>query len=164
MQTVRRETFGVCATEHCCGRVACDCARRAGVQQPEVRYVEREGKCLAYEVFGSGPCDVIAFQSCCPIDLIWELPQLASFMEALGQMARVIVWDPRGSGASDPFSDPGAAILEISSDDALAVLDATGSDRATYFDMSAGATGVVFAATYPQRVRSLIVNNLRSSF
>jgi class 3 adenylate cyclase len=126
--------------------------------------VEREGKCLAYEVFGNGPCDVIAFQSCCPIDLIWELPQLASFMEVLGQTARVIVWDPRGTGASDPFSDPGAATLEISCDDALAVLDATGTDRATFFDMSQGVTGVMFAATYPRRVRSLIVSNLRSSF
>src|SRR5262245_59661704 len=85
-------------------------------------------------------------------------------MEALGQMARVIVWDLRGTGASDPYSDPGAAALEITSDDALAVLDATRADRATYFDMSAGVSGVMFAATYPQRVRSLIVSNLRSSF
>jgi class 3 adenylate cyclase len=126
--------------------------------------VEREGKCLAYEVFGTGPIDVVVFQSCCPIDLLWELPQLSSFMETLGGFARMIVFDPRGQGASDHISDPGVASFEAGCDDILAVLDAARADQTTYFDMSRGTTGVAFAATYPQRVRSLIVSHLRPSF
>jgi hypothetical protein len=71
------------------------------VPEPEVRYVEREGKCLAYAIFGTGPVDLLVFQGSCPIDLLWDLPQLASFMDTLAEWARVIVWDPRGQGASD---------------------------------------------------------------
>ena len=126
--------------------------------------MEREGKCLAYEVFGAGPIDLVAFQSCCPIDLVWDLPQLSSFMETLGGWARVIVYDPRGQGASDPVTDRGVAGFEESIDDALAVLDAAHADQASFFDMSRGLTGIAIAATYPQRVRSLIVSHLRPSF
>ena len=48
-----------------------------------------------------------------PIDLMWDLPQLASFMETLGGFARVIAFDIRGTGASDPIPDFGAATVEM---------------------------------------------------
>ncbi len=145
------------------GRVRTDRARLGVVQAVEVRYAERDGKCLAFEVFGDGPCDVLVQQVCYPIDLTWDLPQLASFMQTLGSFARVIAFDSRGEGASDPISDPGAATLEGWCDDVLAVLDAAGADRVTCFDMTVGVGGVVLAATYPDRVRSLIVTHLRTS-
>ena len=121
-------------------------------------------KYLAYEVFGTGPTDLLIAQRACPIDLLWDLPQLASFMEALGEFARVIVFDESGSGASDSFPDWGAATLEMGCDDILAVLDATQSGRVTLFDLAFGLSGVTFAAIYPQRVQSVIVNTLRPSF
>ena len=130
----------------------------------EVRYAVRDGKRLAFEVFGSGPSDLAVVQSEFPIDLMWDLPQLASFMETLGGFARVIAFDIRGAGASDPIPDFGAATVETMADDLLAVLDAADSERATLFDMSFGLLSVLFAATYPQRVRSLILTNLRPSF
>jgi class 3 adenylate cyclase len=133
------------------------------VREPEVRFAEHEESCIAYAVFGTGPCDLLVYQYSCPIDLMWQLPQLAAFMEALGGMARVIVYDPRGQGASDPMDDPGAATLETSCDDALAVLNAAGVERATFLDMAGGMFGLTHAATYPQRMRSLIVNNLLTS-
>jgi class 3 adenylate cyclase len=130
----------------------------------EVRYAVRDGKRLAYEVFGSGPCDVAVMKMGFPIDLMWDLPQLAEFMETLGGFARVIAFDSRGTGSSDPIPDLGVATIETTADDLVAVLDAAGSERATLFDIASGVTSVVFAATYPQRVRSLILCNLRSSF
>jgi class 3 adenylate cyclase len=133
------------------------------VRDAEVRFAEHDGKWLAYEVFGSGPSDVLVWQAVCPIDLIWELPQLASFMETLGGFARVIVFDPLGQGASDPI-EWGAASLERLSDTVLAVLDAAHVDRVTFFDTAFGVNAVPFAATYPQRVRSLILTNLRPFF
>jgi class 3 adenylate cyclase len=133
------------------------------MQGVDVRYAERDGKCLAFEVFGDGPCDVLVHQVCYPIDLTWDLPQLATFMQTLGGFARVIAFDSRGEGASDPISDPGAATLEGWCDDTLAVLDAAGADRVTCFDMTTGVGGVILAATYPDRVRSLIVTHLRTS-
>jgi class 3 adenylate cyclase/pimeloyl-ACP methyl ester carboxylesterase len=134
------------------------------VRDAEVRYAVRDGTRLAYEVFGTGSCDIVLFQSVCPIDLMWDLPELASFLETLGTIGRVIAYDPRGLGASDPSSDDGAAIIETHADDLLAVLSASGSRRATIFDLNYGLVSSVFAATHPQHVRSLIMCHLRTSF
>jgi len=57
----------------------------------EVKYAVRDGGRIAYEVFGSGPIDLVFnTYGTCPIDLIWDLPQLARFMDVLGGVARVI--------------------------------------------------------------------------
>jgi class 3 adenylate cyclase len=119
---------------------------------------------MAYEVFGTGPVDVILGQAFCPIDLIWYLPQFASFMEALGGFARVIVFDGLGEGASDSFFFLEATTVEAIADQLSAVLDAAHVDRATFFDMAYGVNAVTFAAMHPQRVRSLILSHLRPSF
>ena len=133
----------------------------------EVEFAIRDGASIAYEVFGSGPVDlVLAVGTTAPIDLMWELPQLAEFLDGLGEVARVIAYDPRGFGASDslPTTD-GAAGLENQAADVLAVLDAAGSARATICNlMTAASFEVVFASTHPERIRSIILSNLRSSF
>jgi len=133
------------------------------VRQPEVRYAEQNGDYLAFTVFGDGPVDLAVTQARFPIDLMWDLPQLAGFMEALGRVARVIAWDHRGFGASDPISYTDSRI-EALADDLNAVLEAAGSDRATVFQMGAGPHSVVHAASHPDRVRSLILVNFRPSF
>jgi class 3 adenylate cyclase len=134
------------------------------VRDAEVRFAEYEGGYVAYSVFGDGPHDLAITHSRIPIDLIWEFPQFAMFMEALGRMARVIVLDARGHGASDPIRDPTASNIEIFADGVLAVLDAADSDQAAMFNIGAGAHGALFAASYPERVRSLILVNLRSHY
>jgi class 3 adenylate cyclase len=133
------------------------------VRETEVRFAEHAGNYLAYSVFGEGRHDLAVKNWRFPIDLMWECPQLSAFMEALGRMARVIVHDSRGCGASDTIAEPGAAFAEETADDLLAVLDAAGSDQVIMFDMGMSAS-LVYAATYPERVRSLIVTNLRTSF
>jgi class 3 adenylate cyclase len=134
------------------------------VRDVEVKFAVRDGACIAYEVFGSGPIDVVVEPgNTFPIDLMWDLPQLAEFMDALGQIARVIAFDARGMGASDPLPTMGAAAtLENQASDLLAVMDAAGSDRATLLSFGGGVE-IVLAATYPQRVRSMILNNFRPS-
>ena len=135
------------------------------VRDIDVEYAVRDGASIAFEIFGSGPVDLLIQQTLFPIDLMWDLPQLADFMDALGRVARVIAYDPRGHGASDPLpTTDGAAGTESSADDMLAVLDAAGTDRVTIFDMTLGTTALSFAATYPERVRSLIFAQMRSSF
>lgn len=131
---------------------------------PEVRYAVRDGHSLAFEVFGDGPCDLVLLQSACPIDLLWDLPQLATFLERLGGLARVIAYDPRGQGASDRNPHIGAANMEHNCDDLLAVLDEVGSDRASILSLHGGTVAVMFAASYPERVQSLIVAHLRLSY
>lgn len=130
----------------------------------DVEYAVRDGASIAFEIFGGGPVDVLVQQTLFPIDLMWDLPQLADFMDALGAIARVVVYDPRGHGASDPLpTTDGAAGTESSADDLMAVLDAAGCDRVTIFDMTLGTTALTFAATHPERVRSLIFAQLRTS-
>jgi class 3 adenylate cyclase len=133
------------------------------VREAEVRYAERDGDYLAFSVFGEGPNDLAVAQGRFPIDLMWELPQLATFMEALGRLARVIVWDSRGVGASDPLRDVSAANAEAFADDLVTVLDAAASDRVSIFGLGSPPS-LIFAATYPERVRSLIAVNFRLSF
>jgi class 3 adenylate cyclase len=132
---------------------------------PEVQYARtRDGAYVAYEIFGSGPTDLVLNLNLFPIDLMWDLPQLAHFLDALGQLARVIAYDLRGTGASDPLptTSPDAG-LESQAADLLTVLDAAGSDRATLLTYT-GTVELVIAATYPDRVGSLIVANLRASY
>ena len=135
------------------------------VRDVEVDFTVHDGAYIAYEVFGVGPVDLVVEPGITfPIDLMWELPQLAEFMDSLAQIARVIAYDGRGLGASDPLSptDP-AATLETQAADLLAVLDAVGSKQASILSFSAQAD-LVIAATYPERVRSLIIDNLRPSY
>jgi class 3 adenylate cyclase len=133
------------------------------VRDPEVRYADWGGKSIAYAVFGSGRRDIVVYQTWCPIDLMWELPQLAAFMETLGGLARVIVFDPLGIGASDPIDDLRAATPEMLTDYVGAVVAAVQARRVVLLDAT-GAWGAQIAATNPQRVQSLIAVNLRASF
>ena len=98
------------------------------MRDAEVRYAEHDGRFVSYEVFGSGPSDLMVWQNSFPIDLLWDLPQLASFMETLGRFARVIVFDEFGHGASDPIPDISAASLETLDDSVVAVLDAADAE------------------------------------
>ncbi len=132
----------------------------------DVQFAKRDGAYLAYEIFGTGPIDLVVRPSnSFPIDHMWDLPQLAEFMDGLGRIARVIAYDNRGFGASDPISTTDqVAGLESDAADLLAVLDAAGCERPTLFSLTFGIAEVVFAATYPQRVRSLILNGFRASY
>jgi class 3 adenylate cyclase len=136
------------------------------MRDTEVHFARRDGACIAYEVFGTGSVDLVLRPSnSFPIDLMWDLPQLVEFLDALGRVARVIAYDNRGFGASDPISTTEqAAGLESDAADMLAVLDATGCERPTLFSLSFGIAEVAFAATYPQRVRSLILNSFRGRY
>lgn len=136
-----------------------------GVRHAEVRYAERDGDYLAFTVFGEGPTDLAIPQARFPIDLMWEWPHLATFMEALGRLARVITWDVRGHGASDPTPYTSASSTETFADDMSAVLRAADSERASLFEMgSGGASCPLYAATYPERVQSLILVHVRRSY
>jgi pimeloyl-ACP methyl ester carboxylesterase len=90
------------------------------------------------------------------LELAWEHPPYERFMRRLSAFARVIVFDKRGSGLSDPVDR--AATIEERNDDIRAVMDAVGSERADLFGMSEGANMAgVFAASFPERVSGLVL-------
>jgi len=124
---------------------------------PQTRYARSGEVGIAYQVFGEGELDlVVAFPFLSHLDLMWENPALSRFVDRLGSFARVLVFDRRGVGLSDPVA--GAPTLEERMDDVRAVMDAAGSERAALLGMSEGATMcVLFAATYPERTSALVL-------
>ena len=124
---------------------------------PETRYAKSGELRIAYQVVGGGPLDLVfapGFVS--NIDLDWEMPERAYFFGRLSAFSRLIRFDKRGTGLSD--RDVGIASLEERMDDVRAVMDAAGSERAALCGVSeGGAMSILFAATYPQRTRALVL-------
>jgi class 3 adenylate cyclase len=112
---------------------------------------------IAYQVTGEGPFDLVlvpGFFSHLEIDR--ELPGYAHFLERLASFARLITFDKRGTGLSD--RGVGLPDLETRMDDVRAVMDAAGSPSAALFGYSEGGPMcVLFAATYPERTRALVL-------
>src|SRR5262249_2054725 len=91
------------------------------------------------------------------LDMQWELPPMSRFFKRLASFSRLVLFDKRGTGLSDPVSD--VPTLEQRVDDVRAVLDACGSERAALFGVSEGGPmSLMFAATHPTRVSALILH------
>jgi len=123
--------------------------------QPETRYARSGDVNIAYQVVGDGPFDLVhvpPFVS--HVELSWQVPGTAFFNERLASFSRLIRFDKRGQGMSDPVS--GASTLETRMDDVRAVMDAVASERAALLGVSEGGPmSILFAATYPERVWAL---------
>ena len=121
------------------------------------RYADSDGVNIAYQVHGGGELDLVfvpGFVS--HVEVIWEHPAAARFLRRLASFARLIVFDKRGQGLSDRPGNP--PTLEESMDDLRAVLEATGCERPSIFGISEGGPmSMLFAATYPEHVSSLIL-------
>jgi pimeloyl-ACP methyl ester carboxylesterase len=124
---------------------------------PQTRYARCGELSIAYQVIGDGPRDLIIVPGWLShIELFWNDPGYHRFMQGLTDFARVITYDKRGTGLSDPI--PAAPSLDERMDDVRAVLDAAGSERATVFGFSEGGPiSALFAASHPQRTEALIV-------
>ena len=124
---------------------------------PQTRYARSGEVNIAFQVVGDGPFDLVfvpGFVS--HLDLQWADPRIARFLEKLASFARLILFDKRGTGLSDPVAGP--APLEDRMDDVRAVMDAAGSERAALLGLSEGGPmSVLFATTYPGRTRALIL-------
>ena len=126
---------------------------------PETRYALSGDVHIAYQVTGEGPFDLVFVPGYVThIEMQWRLPGFGDFLADLGSFCRLIRFDKRGTGMSDPVS--GAPNLETRMDDVRAVMDAVGSERAAFYGLSEGAAmSVLFAATYPERIAALIIRS-----
>jgi pimeloyl-ACP methyl ester carboxylesterase len=126
---------------------------------PETRYALSGDVHIAYQVVGDGPFDLIFVPGFVThMELQWRLPGMGDFLQAVGSFSRLIRFDKRGTGMSDPVS--GAPSLETRMDDVRAVMDAVGCRRAAFYGLSEGAAmSILFAATYPERTAALVVRS-----
>jgi pimeloyl-ACP methyl ester carboxylesterase len=121
------------------------------------KYAKSGNVHVAYQVLGDGPRDLVISPGIYShVELLWENPGYARWMERLTTFARVIAFDKRGQGLSDRgFAAPP---LEERMDDVRAVMDAAGSERAAIMGISeGGALAILFAASYPARTTALIL-------
>jgi len=126
---------------------------------PETRYAKSGDLNIAYQVVGDGPFDLVYVPGWVSnVELLWERPKPARFLERLASFSRLILFDKRGTGMSDRVSNDGLSTLEQRMDDVRAVLDAVGSENAALLGHSEGSSmSVLFAATYPERSRALVL-------
>src|SRR5919198_4801671 len=123
---------------------------------PPVRYAKSGDASIAYQVVGDGPVDLVWIGGPAGhIDIEWENPLAARAMEELARFARLVRFDRRGTGLSDPLDGP--PTLDQQMDDLLAVLDAVGIEQAALFGGTDAGLGAMFAGTYPERVSALVL-------
>ncbi|HSJ49962.1 MAG TPA: alpha/beta fold hydrolase [Actinomycetota bacterium] len=123
-----------------------------------IRYTDGELQ-IAYQVTGQGDLDLVfAFDWASNVELIWQHPSVERFLRRLASFSRLILFDTRGMGLSDPIAGP--APLEEWMDDVRAVMDAVGSERAALVGHGhGGQLGLVFAAAHPERTHALVTIN-----
>lgn len=134
--------------------------RQASTEEaPVTRYAVSGDAHVAYQVIGEGPRDLILIPGFVSnVETAWTWPALAGFLRRLGRGRRLIVFDKRGTGLSDPVTDPAAMTLEQRMDEVRAVMDAADSTRAALLGFSEGAAlSMLFSASYPARTNGLVL-------
>jgi class 3 adenylate cyclase/pimeloyl-ACP methyl ester carboxylesterase len=124
---------------------------------PTTRYARSGDASIAYQVVGDGPLDVLFLAGwLTQLEQLWEAPANRRFLERLTSFSRLIMFDSRGTGLSERVLE--AYTLEQEARDALAVLDAAGSERAALITYAQGGlVGALLAADHPERVGALIM-------
>ena len=125
--------------------------------QPATQYAKSGDVHIAYQVFGEGPLNVIfAPPAFCNVEHWWEYPDPTRWLLRLASYGRVVMFDKRGTGMSDPVADlPG---LDQRMDDLRAVMEAAHMEEAALLGLSEGGPlTALFAATHPERCRALVL-------
>ena len=135
--------------------------------QPETSYARVGDDRIAYQVLGNGPPDlVLTLGGFGHVDLQWEDPATALFLRRLASFSRMVQFDRRGTGASDPLPEAPAPPWEAYAQEVTAVMDAVGSRQAALMATTAeaGPLALFYAATRPERVSALIVANASAKY
>jgi class 3 adenylate cyclase/pimeloyl-ACP methyl ester carboxylesterase len=136
------------------------------MQPQEIHYVKSGGLHIAYDVTGDGAIDIVLVPGLLnTLEAHLAHAPLARFHERLTRFARVIRLDKRGTGLSDRLAPGTAPTIEERIDDVRTVMDAAGSESAALLGVAdGGPVTMMFAATYPERVRALVLESTGARF
>lgn len=134
--------------------------------QPKTKYARLGDDRIAYQVLGQGPPDlVMTTGGFSQIDIVWEDSGIALFLRTLASFSRLILFDRRGTGASDPLPPDPLPPWESYAEELVVVLDEVGAERAALLaQIDAGPLALFFAATRPERTSALILANTTAKF
>jgi pimeloyl-ACP methyl ester carboxylesterase len=131
------------------------------VRRPRTRYARSGDASIAYQTVGDGPIDLVVVNGpASHLEVIWDEPATARCFERLASFSRLVLFDRRGTGLSDPVSRP--PTLEQQMDDLSAVLDAVGLEQTAIWGASDLGLSALFAATFPERVTALLLSSVAS--
>jgi class 3 adenylate cyclase len=136
------------------------------MEPPETRYVTVGDAAVAYQVVGQGELDLAyCYGLGSHVELIWDTPNVQSFLADLAAFSRLVFFDRRGTGASDAVALNAMPSWEEWTEDVIAVLDAVGSTRtAVMATLDSGPMAILFAASHPERVSALILLNASARY
>lgn len=136
------------------------------VDRPTTHYVSVGDADVAYQVIGEGPFDLLyCYGLGSHIEQFWDDPSAAEFLSRLASFSRLIVFDRRGSGASDAVANSAIPTWEEWSEDIGAVLDAVGSEStALLATLEAGPIALLYTAAHPERVNGLVLFNTAARY
>lgn len=131
----------------------------AAETRPVVRYARSGAVNIAYQVIGTGPIDIVFVMGWVShLEYFWREPSFDRFLRRLASMGRLILFDKRGTGLSDPVPVRELPTLDERLDDVRAVMEAAGSEHAVLLGVSEGGPlCTLFSATYPEKTDALIM-------
>ena len=129
--------------------------------RPHTEYAKSPEGYVAYQTFGDGALNIVVVTNWMTnLDVMWEEPSLARYLDRLSSFARVVCFDKRGTGVSDPVPLANLPTIDHWMDDARVVMDAAKIEQATMLgDTEGGLMALMFAATYPERTSALVLIN-----
>jgi class 3 adenylate cyclase len=134
--------------------------------RPTTKFAQLGNDRIGYQVLGDGPIDVVFLTGMSShIDLRWEEPLNEYFLHRLASFSRLILFDRRGTGVSDPVPSDHLPTWEEWADDMRVVFDAVGSERAAIMAwLDGGPMAMLFAATYPERTTALVLAHTAAKY
>ena len=134
--------------------------------RPTTKFVKLGNDRIGYQVLGDGPIDLVFLTGMSShIDLRWEEPLNEYFLHRLASFSRLILFDRRGTGVSDPVPFDHLPTWEQWADDMRVVFDAVGSERAAIMAwLDGGPMAMLFAATYPERTAALVLAHTAAKY
>jgi class 3 adenylate cyclase/pimeloyl-ACP methyl ester carboxylesterase len=136
------------------------------MESPDTQYVTVGNGDVAYQVLGEGDNDLLyCYGLGSHLELLWDLPEGTEYLRRLASFSRLVLFDRRGTGASDGIARDAIPTWEEWTDDLMAVLDAAGSAHAAVLaSLDAGLIAIMFAAMHPERVSALILLNTAARY